>query len=179
MSRIVKKAIQIADKTTVTYVDKVVTVSGEKGVLKRKIHDFIDIKIEDNLINVTKNQDNKKAEALSGLTWVLINNMIIGVNKGFEKDLEINGIGYRAELKGKDTIIFNVGYSNPVNFKLPEGIDVNIDKTKLKLMSIDKELLGQTAASIRKIRPPEVYKGKGIKYKEEVIQKKAGKKAAK
>ena len=178
MSRIVRKPIQIADKTEVTYVNKVVTVKGSKGILTRRLHNLIDISIEGNLINVIKNAETKEAKALSGLFWVLINNMIIGVNKGFERNLEINGVGYRAELKGKDTIIFNIGYSNPVNFAIPKGVDVQVDKTKVKLLGIDKELLGHTAASIRKLRPPEPYKGKGIKYTEERIKKKAGKAAA-
>ena len=112
--------------------------------------------------------------ALQGLTRSIIANMITGVSKGFERSLEINGIGYRAEVKG-GTIVFNLGYSHPINFELPEGISASVDRSIVKISGIDNQLLGQTAATIRKLRPPEPYKGKGIKYVEERIRKKAGK----
>jgi large subunit ribosomal protein L6 len=115
------------------------------------------------------------SRALQGLTRSLVANMLTGVSKGFDRVLEINGIGYRAELKGK-SILFNLGYSHPINFALPEGISADIEKNNVvKLSGIDKELLGRTAASIRQLRPPEPYKGKGIKYAEEYVQRKAGK----
>ena len=178
MSRIAKKPIQIADKTKVSLENRIITVSGEKGILTRDLHPLINVEIKDKTINVTKKEESKKTKALSGLTWSLINNMVIGVSKGFERSLEINGIGYRAELKGKDKIIFNIGYSNPVEFIIPKGVSAKVDKTKVKLFSIDKELIGHVAASIRKLRPPEPYKGKGIKYAKERIIKKAGKAVA-
>ena len=108
------------------------------------------------------------------MTRSIVASMVLGVSKGFERNLEINGIGYRAEVKGK-TIVLNLGYSHPINFDLPDGISAEVDRSIIKLSGIDKQKLGQTAASIRKLRPPEPYKGKGIKYVEERIQRKAGK----
>ena len=123
--------------------------------------------------------NDKTSRSLQGLTRTLVANMITGVNAGFERVLEINGIGYRAELKGK-TIVLNLGYSNPINFDLPDGISASIDRNNvIKLTGIDKEKLGRTAAAIRQLRPPEPYKGKGIKYLEERIRRKAGKTGAK
>ncbi|OQW98662.1 MAG: 50S ribosomal protein L6 [Desulfobacteraceae bacterium A6] len=175
MSRVGKKPIQVPDKTKISYRDKAITVVGEKGSLTRIIHPDIDLKIESGFINVSALSDDRPGRALQGLTRSLVNNMIIGVNKGFERILEINGIGYRAELKGK-SIVFNLGFSHPVVFDLPDGISAAVEKnTVVKLSGIDKEKLGLAAASIRKLKPPEPYKGKGIKYSEERIQRKAGK----
>jgi large subunit ribosomal protein L6 len=138
----------------------------------------VDLKIEDGVLNVVPLEDKRTSRALQGMTRSLVANMITGVNKGFERTLIINGIGYRAEMKG-NTIVLNVGYSNPVEFNLPEGVAASIDRnTIIKLTSIDKEKLGLAAAAIRKIRPPEPYKGKGIKYAEEHIRRKAGKAGA-
>ena len=135
----------------------------------------MDLKIADNLIEVLTKTDTKKHLALQGLTRSLVDNMVTGVDKGFERVLEINGIGYRAEVNG-NTLVLNLGFSNPVNFELPKDVSASVDKnTVIKLSCIDKEILGQTAASIRKLRPPEPYKGKGIKYAEERIIRKAGK----
>jgi large subunit ribosomal protein L6 len=174
MSRVGKQPVGIPDKAKVTYKDRIITVEGEKGKLTRTVHPAIDLDIKDKVITVTMETVNRNNRALQGLTRSLVNNMMIGVSKGFERSLEINGIGYRAEAKGK-SIVFNIGYSEPVNFELPKGISAAIDKSIIKLAGIDKELLGRTAASIRKLRPPEPYKGKGIKYVEERIQRKAGK----
>jgi len=175
MSRVGKKPIQVPDKTKISYRDKAITVVGEKGSLTRIIHPDIDLKIEGGFINVSTLSDDRPGRALQGLTRSLVNNMITGVNKGFERILEINGIGYRAELKGK-SIVFNLGFSHPVVFDLPDGISAAVEKnTVVKLSGIDKEKLGLAAASIRKLKPPEPYKGKGIKYSEERIQRKAGK----
>lgn len=174
MSRVGKQPIGIPDKAKVSYKNRVITVEGEKGKLTRTVHPAIDLDIKDNVISVTMEKENRNNRALQGLTRSLVNNMIIGVSKGFERKLEINGIGYRAEAKGK-SVVFNIGYSQPVNFELPNGISAAIDKSIITLTGIDKELLGRTAASIRKLRPPEPYKGKGIKYVEERIQRKAGK----
>ena len=175
MSRVGKKPIPVPDKTTITYKDKVISVKGEKGSLERAIHPSIDLAIEDGIINVTMASNDRESRALQGLTRSLVANMLTGVSKGFDRVLEINGIGYRAELKGK-SILFNLGYSHPINFALPDGISATIEKNNVvKLSGIDKELVGQTAARIRRLRPPEPYKGKGVKYQEEYIQRKAGK----
>ena len=175
MSRVGKKPITIPEKTQITYKDRIVTVQGEKGVLTRSINQMIDLTIKDGIINVTMLKDDRIGRSLQGLTRSLVANMITGVNKGFERSLEINGIGYRAELNGR-TIVLNLGYSNPVKFELPEGISAAIDRNNIiKLSGIDKEKLGLAAAAIRQLRPPEPYKGKGIKYAGERIQRKAGK----
>jgi len=174
MSRVGKKPVVIPDKTKVTYTDHHLVVQGEKGKLERSLHPNVDLTIEESLISVTLENETNKNRALQGLTRSLVNNMVVGVSKGFERELEINGIGYRAETKGKG-IVFHLGYSHPIDFPLPEGISAVIDRNIVKLAGIDKELLGRTAASIRQLRPPEPYKGKGIKYADEYIQRKAGK----
>jgi len=175
MSRIGKKPISIPDKVKISYKDRLLIVQGEKGKLSRTIHPFVDLNINDDVMTVVMGKDDRSSNAIQGLVRSLVFNMINGVSKGFERILQINGIGYRAEISG-NSIIFNIGYSNPVTFPVPEGITANIDRnTIIKLEGIDKELLGQTAASIRQLRPPEPYKGKGIKYAEEYIQRKAGK----
>ena len=175
MYRVGKKPIQIPGKTKISYRDKAITVAGEKGSLTCRVHPDVDLKIEGGVINVSTLSDDRPGRALQGLTRSLVSNMITGVNKGFERTLEINGIGYRAELKGK-SLVFNLGFSHPVVFELPDGISAVVEKnTVVKLSGIDKEKLGLTAALIRRLKPPEPYKGKGIKYSEERIQKKAGK----
>ncbi len=175
MSRVGKKPIPIPDKTKITFADSLVTVAGEKGTLSQAINPAIGLKIEDGVMNVTMVSEDRNSRALQGLTRSLIANMITGVNQGFERKLEINGIGYRAELSGKQ-IVLHVGYSNPVTFNLPEGINAAIAKNNNIILSgIDKQKIGLAAAAIRKIRPPEPYKGKGIKYAEEHIRRKAGK----
>ena len=175
MSRIGKKPIQVPEKIKVSYSAKTLTVQGEKGTLSRSIHPDIDLQIEDGIINVLLKSEDRKVKALQGMTRSLVDNMVTGVSKGFERTLEIIGIGYRAEAKGKN-IVFSLGFSHPIDFVLPEGISAEVDKNNvLKLSGIDKEKLGHTAASIRRLRPPEPYKGKGIKYAEETIRKKAGK----
>jgi large subunit ribosomal protein L6 len=178
MSRVGKMPVPIPDKAKLSYENRVLTVQGEKGKLMRSIHPAVDLKIEDGVLKVVPLEDKRTSRALQGMTRSLVANMIAGVTQGFERTLIINGIGYRAEVKGK-SIILNVGYSNPVQFDLPEGVAADIDRnTIIKLSSIDKEKLGLVAAAIRKIRPPEPYKGKGIKYAEERIRRKAGKAGA-
>ncbi len=177
MSRVGKKPIPISDKIKVTYKDRIITVKGEKGTLTRTVHPVVDLKIEDGNVMVTIDSDDRKTRAFQGLTRALVANMVTGVSKGFERSLEINGIGYRVILKGK-TLVLNLGYSHPIDFDLPEGVAAKVDKSTITLSGIDKELLGHTAASIRRLRPPEPYKGKGIKYAGEYIQKKAGKTGA-
>jgi large subunit ribosomal protein L6 len=175
MSRVGKKPIPIPDKTKITYTDRLLTVEGDKGKLTQSINSAIDLNIEKGVMNVTMLNEDRSSRALQGLTRSLVANMITGVNQGFERKLEINGIGYRAELSGKQ-IILNVGYSNPVAFDLPDGISATVEKNNnIKLSGIDKQKVGLAAAAIRRIRPPEPYKGKGIKYAEEHIRRKAGK----
>jgi large subunit ribosomal protein L6 len=176
MSRVGKKPIEISDKIKITYSDRILTVAGDKGTLTRTIHPDVNLNIEDNSLTVTIENMDKKTRSLWGMTRALVANMVTGVSQGFERALEINGIGYRAEIKGKN-ILFNLGFSHPIDFPLPEGISATIEKNIIKLSGIDKDLLGYTASKIRSFRPPEPYKGKGVKYVEEYIQRKAGKTA--
>jgi large subunit ribosomal protein L6 len=179
MSRVGKKPIKLPDRTSVTYQDKVVTVKGEKGSLSKTIPASLDLKIDSNVLMVLIQETGRKNRAMQGLVRSLLANMVTGVSKGFERVLEINGIGYRADVQG-NKIVLALGYSHPIDFNLPDGISASIDKNNvIRLNGIDKELLGHTAALIRKLRPPEPYKGKGIKYAEERIQKKAGKSGTK
>ena len=180
MSRIGKKPIQIPEKVEVTLKGDALTVKGPKGTLNRSPHSAVDVAINDGIItvNVADSAD-RKVVAYQGLFRSLIANMVTGVSDGYEKKLLLSGIGYRAEVKG-NTVVLNVGYSNPVNFDLPEGISAKVEKnTEISLSGIDKEIVGETAARIRRVRPPEPYKGKGIMYSDERIIKKAGKAAAK
>lgn len=174
MSRVGKKPVEIPEKTKISYKDRVFTVEGAKGKLSRTIHPAVDLQIDDKVITVTMEKETRENQALQGLTRSLVDNMVTGVSKGFERSLEINGIGYRAEVKG-NSVVLNLGYSHPVDFPLPDGITAAVDRSIIKLSGFDKELLGQTAAKIRQLRPPEPYKGKGVKYVEEYIQRKAGK----
>jgi large subunit ribosomal protein L6 len=171
--------IPIPEATEVTYKDHSVTIQGKNGKLSRVIHPNIDLKIEDDKIMVIPANSSNETRALHGLTRTLVANMVTGVTKGFERVLEISGVGYRVDLKG-DTLTLNIGYSHPVLYKLPEGIKATIEKqTKVVLSGIDKELLGLTAGKIRGLRRAEPYKGKGIKYAEEYIRRKSGKSGAK
>jgi large subunit ribosomal protein L6 len=175
MSRIGKLPIEVPKDVKISFTDALLSVQGPKGSLKRSIMDIVSLNILDASIEVTRRDDTTAARAAHGLTRTLINNMVVGVTKGFQRDLEINGVGYRAEVKGKD-LVLALGYSHPVNFPIPDGITVDIEKmTKLSVKGFDKELVGQTAAKIRSFRGPEPYKGKGIKYADETILRKAGK----
>lgn len=175
MSRVGKKPISIPDKVKITFQSGELTVQGQKGKLSRFIHPAVKLNMENGVISVEALTTDRNSQALRGLTRSLVQNMVTGVDAGFERTLEINGIGYRAEVKG-NTIVLNLGYSHPIDFRLPEGISASVERNNVvKLVGIDKELLGQTAASIRRLRPPEPYKGKGIKYAEEYIRRKAGK----
>jgi len=175
MSRIGKLPIEIPQGVKVSIADTIVKVDGPKGSLSRKIMDVVTVDISGNLVTVSRSDDSIKSRSAHGLTRTLLNNMVIGVTKGFETALEINGVGYRAEAKG-DVLNLSLGYSHPINYKLPKGVTVEVDKmTKLLVKGIDKELVGETAAKIRSFREPEPYKGKGIKYANETILRKAGK----
>lgn len=175
MSRIGKRPIEVPKGVKIAFTDSMFEVQGPKGSLSRKIMDGVDIEITDSQVEVKRQGDDIKSRSAHGLTRTLINNMIVGVTKGFETALEINGVGYRAEAKG-DVLNLSLGYSHPINFQLPKGIAVEVEKmTKVLVKGIDKELVGQTAAKIRSFRGPEPYKGKGIKYADETILRKAGK----
>ncbi len=179
MSRIGKKPIQIPEKVEVNIKGDSISVKGPKGILNRTLHPAVSIDITDGIIRLSVDTSDKKTVALQGLFRALIANMVTGVTVGYQKILLLSGIGYRAEVKGS-TVVLNVGYSNPVEYKLPDGIAATVEKnTQITLTGIDKESLGETAAQIRKVRPPEPYKGKGIMYSDERIIKKAGKAAAK
>ena len=177
MSRIGKQPIPIPKGVEVKLEGDSITVQGPKGKLQRSIHPKVKVDIESDNIVVSVTDQTRETRAFHGLFRALIANMVTGVTNGFNKVLEIVGVGYRAELKGR-TAIFHLGYSHPIDFELPEGIDAQIEKTKVTLSGIDKELLGRTAAKIRSFRKPEPYKGKGIKYADEVIRRKAGKTGA-
>ena len=177
MSRIGKRPISIPKDVEVKIQRDLVSVKGPKGELKRRVHPDISVSKDGDKVSVHTAYESREARSLHGLFGALISNMVIGVTKGFEKVLEIVGVGYRAELKGR-TAVFNLGYSHPINFQLPDGIDANIEKSRIVLKGIDKELLGMTAAKIRGLRAPEPYKGKGIKYSDEIVRKKAGKAGA-
>jgi len=175
MSRIGKLPIEIPKGVKITYVDSVLTVQGPNGKLNRVIMPCVTLNISETLLEVTRNDEATSSRAAHGLTRTLINNMVTGVTKGFQTDLEINGVGYRAEVKGKE-LVLSLGYSHPINFPIPEGIAIDVEKmTKLSVKGYDKEMVGQTAAKIRSFRGPEPYKGKGIKYANETILRKAGK----
>ncbi|MEW5736935.1 MAG: 50S ribosomal protein L6 [Thermodesulfobacteriota bacterium] len=179
MSRIGKKPIGIPDKTTITVADGMITVKGAKGILTRPIPPNVSIAVEGKEIRVQPTDESRKSGALQGLTRSLLANMVTGVSAGFSRVLEINGIGYKADVAGS-TLSLSLGFSHPIQFPLPDGISATVDKKNaITLTGIDKELLGQTAASIRALRPPEPYKGKGIKFAEEHIIRKAGKTGSK
>ena len=176
MSRIGRMPIAIPAGVTVTIAENnKVTVKGPKGTLERELPEELTIKEEDGHVVVTRPNDLKRMKSLHGLTRTLINNMIVGVTNGYEKVLEINGVGYRAAKQGKK-LTLNLGYSHPVEMEDPEGIETVLDgQNKITVKGIDKEKVGQYAAEIRDKRRPEPYKGKGIKYADEVIRRKVGK----
>lgn len=178
MSRIGKMPIDIPAGVKIEISGQEIKVTGPKGNLSRTIHPEIGIAMEDNQLLVSGGDADKKINAFRGLTRSLINNMVIGVDQGFKKVLVIEGVGYRASAAGK-TLSLSVGYSNPVMFVLPDGVSGSVENnTTIVLESIDKEILGMVAAQIRAVRKPEPYKGKGIRYEGEYIQRKAGKTGA-
>lgn len=174
MSRIGKQPITIPAGTTVTIDGSKVSVKGRLGRLERELHPNVSIKQEDGALHVARGSDSKFDRSLHGLSRTLVQNMVTGVNDGFARNLEIQGVGYRVELK-KDSVVFIVGYSHPVEFPLPEGVKAEVEKNVVKLTGIDKEKLGLAAAKMRAIRPPDNYKGKGIRYQDERIKLKPGK----
>ena len=176
MSRIGRMPIAVPAGVTVDIAENnKVTVKGPKGTLERVLPAEMDIKVEGEQVVVTRPNDLKKMKSLHGLTRTLINNMVIGVSEGYEKKLEINGVGYRAQKQGKK-LVLSLGYSHPVEMEDPEGLETVVDGTNIIVVKgIDKEKVGQYAAEIRAKRSPEPYKGKGIKYADEVIRRKVGK----
>lgn len=180
MSRIGRKPVAIPSGVTVTVAGNKVSVKGSKGELSYAHLPEVTVKVEGNEVIVTRKDDSDAAKARHGLTRQLIENMTIGVSKGYEKQLELIGVGYKAQAKGK-SVTLNLGFSHPVEYKAPEGIEIAQDEKNKNLLYIrgaNKEIVGQVAADIRNYRPPEPYKGKGIRYVGEFVRRKAGKAAA-
>lgn len=178
MSRIGNRKLVIPEGVTITEENNVVTVKGPKGELTTNLAANISIKVEGNTLEVLRSNDNNDTKTMHGTINALINNMMTGVTKGFEKGLEIIGVGYRFTLKG-NVLVVSAGYSHPVEMEIPEGITVEVpSNTEVTVKGIDKVLVGEFAANIRKVRQPEPYKGKGIRYKDEHVRRKEGKKAA-
>jgi large subunit ribosomal protein L6 len=175
MSRIGKKPVVIPAGVTVDYKDMQLSVTGPKGTLSMTAHPKVTVTVEGSEIvaSVAKPED-KKEKALWGLTRSLIQNLVDGVTKGFEKKLEVNGVGFKIALNGQ-TLVLNLGFSHPINVEIPKGIEVGVDKNIITISGSDKQLVGQFAANVRELKKPEPYKGKGIKYIDEVILRKAGK----
>ena len=175
MSRVGKKPIEIPAGVTVTLDNNHVTVKGPKGELSRTFHSDIEIKIEENVINISRPTDNKEHRALHGTTRAVLANMVEGVSKGFERGLELVGVGYRASKQG-NKLVLNVGYSHPVEIEAEKGLEIEVPaNTKVIVKGTDKERVGALAANIRDVRPPEPYKGKGIRYEGEYVRRKEGK----
>ena len=178
MSRVAKNPIHILDNVDLKINENIVSVKGSKGVLEFNIPQSISLEIKENIINVKYDEADQQSVALAGTTRSLINNMIIGVTNGFEKKLELIGVGYRAKASGK-LLELTLGFSHPVKYQLPEEVEVETpSQTEIVLKSHNKQLLGQAAAEIRAFRPPEPYKGKGVRYSDEQVKRKEAKKAA-
>ena len=179
MSRIGRKEIVIPAGVEVSCQDHTVAVKGPKGTLTQKIHPNMTVEIEAGQVKVVRPNDEKENRSLHGLTRTLIHNMVIGVTDGFKKELEVNGVGYRVQKQGKD-LVMNLGYSHQVIVSEIDGITIEVpDPNHITIHGIDKQLVGQFASEVREKRPPEPYKGKGIKYADEVIRRKEGKTGAK
>jgi large subunit ribosomal protein L6 len=177
MSRVGYKPINVPSGVTVTFDGAKATVKGPKGTITKELPSDCEIKLDGDVINVTRSDDTRDLRRIHGLTRALLNNMVVGVFEGFSKDLEIVGVGYRAELTGKE-LILSLGYSIPVRYSIPEGVTIEVpEQTKVRVSGIEKDKVGQAAAEIRGFRPPEPYKGKGVKYAGEIVHRKAGKTA--
>lgn len=181
MSRLAKNPIVIPDGVTVDVSGQDVKVKGPKGELALRVHDEIGVKIEDGekgkQVKIDPKSKSREARALWGTMWALIRNRIVGVNEGYTKNLEIHGVGYRANMQGK-TLVLQLGFSHDVKYEIPQGVEVTVDKkqTKIAVIGIDKEQVGAVAAKIKSYRPPEPYKGKGIRYEGQFVLRKEGKK---
>ncbi len=178
MSRIGKKPIPVPAGVTVNIKGQHITIKGNKGTLEREILSDLEVVMNDKEILVNNRVETKKVNAFRGLTRSLINNMVVGVDQGFKKSLIVEGVGYKASVQGSK-LVLNIGFSNPVDFQIPKGVNADIvGNNKIILDSIDKDLLGLTAAKIRDLRKPEPFKGKGIRYEDEQIVRKVGKSGA-
>ena len=178
MSRVGKLPIALPDGVSVTIEGNLVTAKGPKGEMSVEIHPDMELKLEDGVLTVHRPTESKEHRSIHGLSRALVNNIVEGVSKGFEKRLEVVGVGYRAEMKGRN-LLLSVGFSHQVLMVPPEGIELSVEGNNIIVVKgIDKVLVGQVAANIRAVRPPEPYKGKGIRYVDEVVRKKAGKTAA-
>jgi large subunit ribosomal protein L6 len=179
MSRIGRKPVTVPKGVTLQVEGNSVAVKGPRGELRRALHPDMEIAVKDNQFTVARPSEEKRHKALHGLTRTLVQNMVEGVSKGFSKSLEIQGVGYKAEPKPYGVNLI-VGYSHPVKYEAPKGIKITVDNnTMVKIEGADKELVGQVAAELRSVRPPEPYKGKGIRYVGEQVRRKAGKTGAK
>jgi len=174
MSRVGKQPVPIPGGVTITLDQRVVTVKGPKGELHQALPDKVDVVIDDKVVTVTRKDEDKKSKAWHGLTRALINNMVTGVTKGFEKTLEVSGVGFRVN-GGGQALELSLGFSHPVRYSAPEGVNLEVNKMNIIITGINRQQVGQVAAEIRKLKKPEPYKGKGIKYSDEVILRKAGK----
>lgn len=175
MSRIGNKLVEIPAGVTITQDGNTVTVKGPKGELTQTFSELITINVEGNTATFTRANEEKFTKSIHGTTRALFSNMVVGVSEGFKKDLELIGVGYRAQLQG-NKLVLNVGYSHPVEFTPEEGVTVEVNaNTKITISGYDKEKVGALAANVRAVRPPEPYKGKGIKYSDEIIRRKEGK----
>ena len=179
MSRVGKKPIPLPKGVSYTVEGKLITVKGPKGTVTNHLPGGVTLETEDGVL-VVKREDDSKA-AVHGLVRALVNNAVVGVTTGWTRELEIVGIGYRAEMKGKGTVVFSLGYSHPIEYPLPSGVDCAVDAklTKLTLNGIDRQKVGQVAAEMRSLRPPDPYKNKGVRYDGERLKKKVGKTGAK
>ncbi len=180
MSRIGKKPIELPKGVEIKQDGNSVTIKGPKGSLSTALIAGIGVKVENNVVQFTRANEEQKSRAFHGLVRALVANNVRGVSEGFKRELDIVGVGYRAEVKGKE-VVFQLGYSHPVRFQIPQGIEITVDAKSghIVITGIDKQKVGQTAAEIRSLREPDPYKGKGIKYSDEVIRRKAGKAAGK
>jgi large subunit ribosomal protein L6 len=179
MSRIGKMPIVIPAKVKVDLAGQAVKVTGPKGTLAWCIPDGIQTKVADGKITFTPDSDQSRVRALHGLARAMVNNMVVGVSQGFSRELELQGVGYRAKVDGRK-LVLNVGYSHPVEMVIPEGLSLEVSKKQdiISITGSDKQVLGEFAAVIRRVRPPEPYKGKGIRYRGEIVKTKAGKKVS-
>lgn len=175
MSRIGKKPVNVPKGVDIKFDGNIIKVKGPKGELKRELHPRMKVKMEGSVITVERPSDDGPDRALHGLTRSLISNMVVGVTDGFTKKLEVNGVGYKAAVKG-EILNLSLGYSHPIDMRIPKGMNIVIEKNVMAVSGFDKEALGQFCAEIRMKRPPEPYKGKGIKYETERIRRKEGKK---
>jgi large subunit ribosomal protein L6 len=178
MSRVAKNPIEIVDGVTINVTDSSIEVKGKVGEIKFDLPETVSLEVSESIINVKYDEDNQQSVALAGTTRAIVNNMVIGVSQGFEKKLELKGVGYRAKASGK-LLELTLGFSHPVKYQLPEEVQVETpSQTEVVLKSHNKQILGQAAAEIRAFRPPEPYKGKGVRYSDENVRRKEAKKTA-